>query len=122
MAEALCRSCVFLRGPLLAPLVKEADIVVDGGEQNLAVASFYGQTKGRARHWIDLELADKLTFRREFHDFTVVARIGGIDGVTISSDQIAVGSQCQSQRAMQVLVILINQAAIALVFVGMSGS
>ena len=68
---------------LLAPLVKEADIVVDGGEQNLAEASFDGQTKGRARHRIDLELADELTFRREFHDFTVVTGVGGMITSTI---------------------------------------
>jgi len=51
---------------LLAPFVEDAGVVVDGREQNLAEASFHGQTKGRAHHRIDLELADKLTCRPEF--------------------------------------------------------
>jgi len=65
----LVRICASFRVYLLlAPLFERARSVVDGGEQNPAVASFDGQTKGRAGRRIYLELADKLTCRPEFHD------------------------------------------------------
>src|SRR5690348_8880620 len=57
------------------PLLEFARVVVDRGKQDLVVSYPYGQTKRGPHDGIDLELADKVTLGREFHNFTIVAGV-----------------------------------------------
>ena len=81
-------------GTLLPPFVKHASVVVDGTKENRPAAPLDSQTKGGSLGGIYLKLTDEPARRREFHDFTELARVR-VDGIAVGGDEVAIGSQCQ---------------------------
>jgi hypothetical protein len=79
------------------------------------------QVQMRPLRWIHRKLGNEATLRCEFDDLARLLRVG-VDRVAVRREQIAVRSERQCQRAMQIRVVRVDQDTLATIVFGVPGA
>ena len=95
---------------LQGPNQEKVHTIIHGGELGRLSYRFHGQAEGTSGSWIERYLLDELALYSELDELAGLRRIR-IDGIVVGHQQVSVWRHGQTQRSVQVFLVLVNQLA-----------